>query len=204
MKATKLALTVVSSMFLVALGGAVATPAAAAPIAQVPAPPAPPTPPNVVGGSGEGVVQRAGARYLLRGDDGSIVFELRDGASMANAHAAIALHEGERVAVTGAVIGRQQGVVVLQIGSLVVTRGGEFDKVISTIAALRCPDVAFGIHDSYRLDANHTTADARFQVYVGAGGASYLVWVRREGGGFGVDNILRFQGKAAVPVCVKP
>jgi hypothetical protein len=205
MKTSTLAVTIVSALFLVTAGcGGLARAASAAPIAQPAPPPAPPAPPNVVGASAEGVVAKAGGKYLLRADDGATLFELRDGAPMANPRVAVALHQGERVAVTGAVIGQEAGTKVLQIGSLVVTRGGEFDKVIATIAALRCSDAAFGIGDSYRLDPLHTTADARFSVSVAAGGAGYLVWVRREPARFVVESIQRYQGKAAVPVCVKP
>jgi hypothetical protein len=202
MKTTRIAVTVASALFLAAITATPARSASAASIAQDP--PGPPTPPNIVGGAGEGLLEKSGGRYLLRADDGSIVFELRDPKKLGVPHAALARHVGERISVTGVVLGKAQGASVLEVASLVVTRGGELDKVIDVITKLRCPDVTFMLRDGYRLDYLHTTADPQFQVYVKVGSASYLVWIKRTGNAFSVDSVYRSEGKVIVPVCIKP
>jgi hypothetical protein len=157
------------------------------------------------GASAEGVVAHAGGAYVLRGDDGGVLYALEapvDGP----ARLAPASHERERVAVTGVVVGRTGAAPRLRVASLVVTRGGELDRVIDAISGARCADAPFAKESAYRLDPLHTTGDARFSVHVEAGGESFLVWVERSGDGaqpYAIESVLRARGKVLEPVCAR-
>jgi hypothetical protein len=186
------------------------TPEAQAPVpdASKPAGASPP-PPDITGASAEGVVERrtgdgSPATHLLRGDHGEVLYLLQNGAPGARPVLALGPHEGQRVNVTGSVVGRAGGVPILSVASLVVLRGGDFDKVIAVIGQFRCPGVAFAEGDGYRLDALHGTGEDRFPVHVQAGGRAYTVWIRRHpelSAGYAVEEVLRNEGKVLVPAC---
>ncbi|MDI1451695.1 hypothetical protein [Polyangium sp. 6x1] len=198
----------VASLALAGCAGG--TPAARESASYVPETPGTPTsPPNVTGASVEGVVERrAGdgspATHLLRGDHGEVVALLENATPLGHRELALGLHEGQRVNVTGSVTGRADGVPVVSAGSLVVLRGGDFDRVIAVLTQFRCPGVTFAESDVYRLDALHSTRDERFPVHVQANGKAYTVWVRRgpeASAGYAVDQVLRNEGKVLAPAC---
>lgn len=96
------------------------------------------------------------------------------------------------------------GAPVLSVASLVVLRGGDFDRVIAVITQFPCPGVIFAEGDGYRLDALHSTREDRFPVHVQANEKAYTVWVRRRpelSAGYAVDQVLRNDGKVLVPAC---
>lgn len=169
-------------------------------------PPGTPEPPSVVGASAEGVVERqADGAHLLRGPKGEMLYLLQQSTDpLATPESALALHEGQRVSVTGIVTRRADGAPILSVGSLVVVGGGELDRVIAAITQLHCADVTFAGGDSYRLDALHGVGEDRFPVHVQSSGKGYTVWVLRRPdlpAGYALDKVLRAEGKDLIPIC---
>lgn len=193
-------------LLLVAAGCAGAAPEPSAP-GRGPAVVAPR--PNVGGAAAEGTVERrapdaARGTHVLRGDRGEILYVLESTPPPNQPELALGPHEGQRVNVTGVIAGDIGGVPLLSVRSLVVTRGGEFDRVIAVIARLRCADASFAEADRYRLDALHSVREDRFPVHVQTSGGAFTVWVRRRPElpeGYVVDEVLRAAGKDLTRVC---